>query len=290
VLYTEERLAALARLPWFQEGVMPNWIRRALIAEMPSSRTASVRLAIARLLYEARERDSGDEGEDVRFRIAEDRPTEALAPEELFDDDVLLDFMARGAIEDLELHRKDLSGRKDRQVLVKLDDIIAVALALTYAGAAFALTPKPNGDALLTGAWVPLGTLVLGASLALAFAFPRRTYEVVRAALERTAPLALLFVFPFAILTLAPTFVENLDAQADAGLLTFLGAAAITVAAHPFVYRVTHRFGVLVNQSKRLIGRLAQTAAESALVLLLAKAMWTITHAREVCGACGTPW
>lgn len=45
--WVREKLAALARLPWFREGFMPEWLRRGLIATMSEGQERAVR---ARLL------------------------------------------------------------------------------------------------------------------------------------------------------------------------------------------------------------------------------------------------
>ncbi|MFM2058595.1 MAG: hypothetical protein RLY71_2980 [Pseudomonadota bacterium] len=46
----EARLFALAQLPWFRQGVMPEWLRLALLADLPPGELARVRQALETLV------------------------------------------------------------------------------------------------------------------------------------------------------------------------------------------------------------------------------------------------
>jgi outer membrane biosynthesis protein TonB len=74
-LLDTERLPALARLPWFRQGSIPEWLRLALIRELPRDRDRAVRMALQALLLTA------SEGGAERFalEIAFARPN-VLAP------------------------------------------------------------------------------------------------------------------------------------------------------------------------------------------------------------------
>jgi WD40 repeat protein len=52
-LVTADRLAALARLPWFRHDYMPDWLRTRLLDEMSEQREHQVRTAIEKLLVGA---------------------------------------------------------------------------------------------------------------------------------------------------------------------------------------------------------------------------------------------
>ncbi len=55
-LLTEERLAKLARLPWFRYGYMPNWLRERLIADLSLAQEREIRTALQVLLITALEK------------------------------------------------------------------------------------------------------------------------------------------------------------------------------------------------------------------------------------------
>ncbi|UPT62563.1 MAG: hypothetical protein M0D54_19770 [Hyphomonadaceae bacterium JAD_PAG50586_4] len=190
-LYAEDRLAALTQLPWFREGEIPNWLRRALIQQMSKARETEVRAAIHRLLESAQPRGTQAENDQIWFRIGEEPSKEARSPEELFEDEVLLDFMARGALEDFDYSRA-APQRKSRLQFSWLH-ATGLSVAAVYSAAAFIVAPKPWEGALITGAWLPLALLVIGAGLALAATNVAASYAVVRSLLERIAPSALVF-------------------------------------------------------------------------------------------------
>jgi hypothetical protein len=201
-MYREDRLSSLTQLPWLREGLMPNWLRRALIKELSTQRAAEIRTALSRLIDRAT--PAGDKFIDdaVPFRISRDISKERFPPKQLFDDDVLLDFLARGQIEDLEL-RKPLwldqfvpPGWLDR---IGLLDLGGFAVAALYAAAAYLVAPKPWDGALVTGAWLPLIALALGSVVALAASNLAGTYRLGRRALTRAMTLGLAFAFALAL-------------------------------------------------------------------------------------------
>ena len=109
-LYGESRLAAISQLPWLRAGRMPNWLRTVLIRELSPKRTAQVRAVLQKALESSRLRDAATREEEAVFRIAEDRVKneprkEALPPAKVFEDDVLLDFLAGSQRTDFVLPR-----------------------------------------------------------------------------------------------------------------------------------------------------------------------------------------
>jgi hypothetical protein len=58
-LLTAERMAALARLPWFRRSFMPDWLRTELIMKMPRAQEQTARAVLQALLLTAVEGDIG---------------------------------------------------------------------------------------------------------------------------------------------------------------------------------------------------------------------------------------
>src|SRR5262249_43986941 len=76
-LYTETRAAALTQLPWLREGIMPDWLRRRLIAALPGGTRSA---AVAQLWAIIRGADRvTPSGEVIRLRLALDRQTHRQA-------------------------------------------------------------------------------------------------------------------------------------------------------------------------------------------------------------------
>jgi formylglycine-generating enzyme required for sulfatase activity len=190
-LYSEERLAALTQLPWFREGAMPNWLRGALITQLPRDREIEIRGVIHRLLESAQPRETQAENDQIWFRIGEEPMKESRSPEVLFEDEVLLDFMARGAIEDFDYSRQV----EKREVHSQFGWLHAAGLGVAslYAVAALTVAPKPWEGALITGAWLPLVVMALGAGLALVAINGSVIYRLGRAWLEQASPYGLAF-------------------------------------------------------------------------------------------------
>ncbi|WP_408591282.1 hypothetical protein [Novosphingobium sp.] len=190
-LYDEARLAAIAQLPWFRSGDMPNWLRGALIQEMPKAREAEVRAAI-NALFAAVPREAEGDDNRIRFRIASEPVKDPNDPETLFDDEVLRDFLAQGAPEDFADVRPDHE-RQQRLPRDLVAQLAGFALALVYAAAAWRVAPKPWDGALITGAWLPLVLLAIGGALALAATDVPGSYAALRRWTERATPYGLLF-------------------------------------------------------------------------------------------------
>ncbi|HKQ04849.1 MAG TPA: hypothetical protein VJ464_06940 [Blastocatellia bacterium] len=54
-----QRLLALARLPWFRHGTMPEWLRTGLVMSLPAEQERKIRKALDRLLLSALENPQG---------------------------------------------------------------------------------------------------------------------------------------------------------------------------------------------------------------------------------------
>jgi hypothetical protein len=176
-LYREDRLSALAALPWFREGRMPDWLRRRLIAEIENDAPA-IRDVLRRLVE--RSRTAGQsEGESVTLRIA---TRDDAGVDEAFDDEIFLDFLAKGEVTDLPISWLDaLKALIPNRALQWLDPTgIAVAgSGLAMATAAFILAPRGGRVSLLDGttfadatlphgAWTPLLIVMMAAFIAVA--------------------------------------------------------------------------------------------------------------------------
>lgn len=195
-LYREDRVAALTQLPWLREGHMPDWLRRALIETLSPARSSEIRSALQHLINAAELSGQRTHDESVKLRIAKEPPKDRVPASELLDDEVLVDFLARGRIEDFALPRSNLLERiLPREFLdrIGIPELSAGVVALIYAVAAGWLAPKPTDGALLTGAWLPVIALALGGAFALAIAEPRATYQTLRQWLINLGPLALAF-------------------------------------------------------------------------------------------------
>ena len=208
-LYREDRIAALTQLPWLREGAMPVWLRRSLIQELGRvGRADEVREALKALIGRAKDLGERRSEGDVVLQIAREQPIEGFDPEQLYDDEVLLDFMARGRVEDFALPRRSFfeailpRGLLDR---IGVPGLVAGSVALAYAVAAWWLTPKTNGlpwgfgsegqIPAVTGAWLPLILLFLGGLTSLGLANSAGAAKLFRSALSRVPVLALSFGF-----------------------------------------------------------------------------------------------
>ena len=171
-LYSEERVAALAQLPWLREGRFPDWLRRELIAAMGKRRADGVRSALQRIIEDARSADKASHEDTVHIRFGKETTSHTSQPEP-YDDDVLLNFMAQGRIEDFELPSIPLLSRfLPRSWTHRLGwpETLLIGFAVTYALGALILSPKPSDGVLVNGAWTPV--IAIGVSLGvLAFAF-----------------------------------------------------------------------------------------------------------------------
>lgn len=179
-LYSEARIAALTQLPWLKEGLMPTWLRRALIRELRPVRAREVREVLVKMLDRARLKGTVGEADAVKLRIGRQVPREKIAPDDLFDDEVLLDFMARGRVEDFALPASNwLESIIPRRLLdrIGIPEVAVGSAAAAYAAVAWWIAPRPEDGALVTGVFLPLATLALGALVALAGASPVGAYR-----------------------------------------------------------------------------------------------------------------
>lgn len=219
-LYSEARLAAITQLPWLKAGRMPNWLRTRLIAELSRSRAAQVRTILGKALESSRLREGATPEEQAVFRIAEDRirnepRKEALPPEKLFDDEVLLDFLAGSQRDAFSVPRLPaINGRFLRSFWERLGGpgSLASAAALAFGIAGFVVTP--GGELpVVTGAYAPLVLLAIGALLAVALWRPLVAGARLAGWLERIAPGAFavaLATLPAAVSALAPGWPPGL--------------------------------------------------------------------------------
>jgi WD40 repeat protein len=76
-LVAADRLAALARLPWFRHDYMPDWLRTRLLDEMSEQREQQVRTAIEKLLVGAVE--GRDDPHDLEIAKQQARTFHSLA-------------------------------------------------------------------------------------------------------------------------------------------------------------------------------------------------------------------
>jgi len=221
-LYSEERIGALTQLPWLREGRMPNWLRRALIAELRERRADEVRAALRRAIESARL--SGDKAADdpLTFRISHEPPKERIPPKRLFEDEVLLDFLAAGREEDLAIDRPSwlerIAPRRWLDRLLGWPQVAALGVASLYAAALWLITPKPQDGALVTGAWAPTLLLILGALAAVVLTNPGASYLAARKLALRLAPTGLAMLTIMASLWVA-SFATSWPAEALAWLL-----------------------------------------------------------------------
>jgi formylglycine-generating enzyme required for sulfatase activity len=266
-IYREDRVAAITQLPWLRQGHMPNWVRRALIGELRPGRAAEIRRVLNVLLSSAELKGDGPGEEAIRLRIAREAAKERLAPEELFEDEVLLDFLARGHIEDLALPRLAswLEQIMPRRWLDRLGipEFTAGVVAVIYAVSAAWLAPKPSDGALLSGAWLPLAALAAGVIFALIVANPNGAYQVARSALVRmTTP-----AFAFALLTISYDPLRLVVPSSPAGDALMLVVAAVAWLAAD---RIRDRLGIPRRRPQSGLVRTILAAGEVLAVVVLA--------------------
>lgn len=278
-LYSEERIGALTQLPWLREGRMPNWLRRALIAELRERRADEVRAALRRAIESARL--SGDKAADdpLTFRISHEPPKERIPPKRLFEDEVLLDFLAAGREEDLAIDRPSwlerIAPRRWLDRLLGWPQLAALSVAGLYSVALWTIAPKPQDGALVTGAWAPVLLLLAAALVALALTNPGRSYLTARKVAMRLAPTGLALV----ILTgaMAPAALLDNIVRLDA---TSLGAGfralAVCVVAAIVARAAAWRLGLprpaaAQPVARRWLGLAIETACVLAFLQLLAR-------------------
>lgn len=137
-IYDESRLGALTQLPWFRLGRMPDWLRARLIGEL-GPQAQSIRSALAQIVEAARASSEPAGADAVKLRIATARP----GAEDVMDDQIFLEFLAKGQSTDLEVSAlqglKKLAPKPLREafektgILVALFGALAIAIAVLMA-------------------------------------------------------------------------------------------------------------------------------------------------------------
>ena len=197
-LYLEHRIAALTQLPWLRENQMPNWLRLALIDELPVERQNYIRKVINALLegqHRPIEGGQTDEYSDdnIKMTIAKDSTT-SDPHNKPFEDEVLIDFLSKGKAGDFAVTQQNwLAKLLPRRLLAFIGrpELGAGLIAVIFALTALFITPSPDDGALVTGAWLPLGLLALAAVMTLIVLHPDGAYRFVRNTLIKLTPLAL---------------------------------------------------------------------------------------------------
>jgi hypothetical protein len=149
-----EGFLALSRLPWFQHGFMPDWLRRALVRSMPPSLQPKVMIALERLLRAGRP-NKGQGGLDLELAqnpaLGHTREEYELARNAMPDDArsgpledyLFLGFMAGGPLAELSVEAPPVLRRKIRWRLWRTPTLLtAIGAALFLA---LAMRWPPNG-------------------------------------------------------------------------------------------------------------------------------------------------
>ena len=189
-LYDEDRLAALTQLPWLKAGRMPNWLREALISQLSSARRSEVKDVIEKAL-DAANPESKLKEDRLLLKIGRDSPGERLRPEDVLQDQVLLDFLTTGGESDFALSRfSRLAELFERTFWERLGGPTGVALAgaIAYALAAFITAPRASHGAVLSGSYAPLILLFVGGLISIAAWNVRPFSRSVLTVIERAAP------------------------------------------------------------------------------------------------------
>jgi outer membrane protein OmpA-like peptidoglycan-associated protein len=151
-LYGERRLAAITQLPWFRMGRMPDWLRTRLVEELGPVASA-VQQALMELLASARvgSTTAADE-ETIRLRIATVTP----GSQEVFEDTIFLEFLAKAQATDLEVEAIDpLRALTPQSLDARPRDPMAPAVAiLGTAALALAVLTAPVGGKIGLFDWV----------------------------------------------------------------------------------------------------------------------------------------
>ncbi len=280
-MYNEDRIASLAQLPWLREGQMPNWVRRALIRTIPKIREKEIRTTIHRLLESAAPKEQEISDDQLKLEIArelsERGPARGQLPaHEIFDDQVVLDFLAKGAIEDVRYDRPE--ARKARRRTMQLSRLqwSILGLVTLYSMTAFFVAPKPWDGPLITGAWLPVILLALCALAAIWFALPAPGYRVARITIERIAPLALLLVLSLGALVLLPHLLNWLRGIGAPGWLCRLDVwlLAVTAAALPLSRMLARGAGIFVASAERPLHRWVRSLVDTVIVFAVAVLIW----------------
>ena len=166
----DRRLSALSRLPWLRNGFMPEWLREALIERLSKVDRGEIYRAIDQALESSETTDavSGEVDRLIRLRIGRDASRGRAQDFEPREDELLLDFLARGDRGDypLPVGFQDRFRRQSDRFLATGRNQRLAALAVLTAMAAWLASPV-GGNPTVTGAWWPLTLVGLGAIVAL---------------------------------------------------------------------------------------------------------------------------
>jgi hypothetical protein len=240
-LYREDRLSALTALPWFRQGRMPDWLRKRLINEV-AQEAVSIRAVLRELVERSRIQHAPDPGNAVTLRIATPERGEVS---EALDDEIFLDFLAKGEVTDFEVPWLDALKRLIPQGASSWIDRTGVAIAglgLVFAGLAFAVAPRGgrvgvwdtsnlSDGALPSGAWAPLAMCLVAFVAALSIA----DHAPLRRNVAWLSPPVMLFglvnaLFGAAALALAIAVDGLLTLKPDDTLLWCAAGLALAVA------------------------------------------------------------
>jgi putative chitinase len=239
-LFTPRRLAALTQLPWLREGTMPDWLRRRLIALMPVARAAEVRQRILGLINDARFRNI--EALPNRAMFGRE-PSQGLAAERLYSDEVLVEFLLTGQPEDFEIALPPPeSSRTLRQRLRALDPlrIGTICLALAYALATWWATPGAGDGPPVTSLMLPVVAIFLAALTCLVMIRPVTAWMGARRMAHRLGPIGLVCAV-FAAMALAAPLIERATGVQPRGPLAVTIIAMLCLGLLPVADQLSGR-------------------------------------------------
>jgi hypothetical protein len=176
-LFSEDRAARLCQLPWFRLGMMPDWVRAPLIAELSPARRKEVIAFLGDLygrasLADEIKRRPGQTVINLPVAVAGggaalDARTDlgAAASDALF-----LDVAQKEDPAAFEappnLGRRLSGGRRGGQDNFLRHEWRSLSVFALYAATAIWLVPKPWEGPWLTGAWLPLAVLAITGGVA----------------------------------------------------------------------------------------------------------------------------
>jgi hypothetical protein len=209
-VFNDDCLNRLASLPWFHIGRFPDWMRWLVFDSIGPKEQTQAQDAVAGLIEGAQRSDGTSRTEQVEGAAVlgrgEPRPTkielsiwrQKIQGMPIPLDSVTLELLSRGGRTDL-LTRvtgralEEILGTASQSPWMKCPPILLPALAWILGS--IALIPKPWSTSEITGAWLPLLALSVGAALTLIFWHPHLLWRAV-AAVPRAAALTSRLLFP----------------------------------------------------------------------------------------------
>lgn len=164
-VFSEAGYAKLSLLPWFSTGMMPEWLRPALIGAL----TERDKTAIGGLFAALLDKRTPVPADGAAAGLALWKPDAAGVPLER--DDVLLNLPqidAPGVITALDMDR-DAHSRESRQVLVWSRGAMLGGFAL-WTAVAYALWPERAQIPVPPGSWLAVWVVLAGGAVALGLA------------------------------------------------------------------------------------------------------------------------